>query len=109
MAVKGLNLSDNALSQITEKLSFLDQVQFGYNEKINQAYCNENNSQKIRNLNKWYLLTLRIISTTVNDFASLAKKYDATTFAENLAKLPVPNIDAVAAPTMAQSVVRLAK
>jgi len=109
LAVKGLNLSDNALSQITEKLSFLDQVQFGYNEKINQAYCNENNSQKIRNLNKWYLLTLRIISTTVNDFASLAKKYDATTFAENLAKLPVPNIDAVAAPTMAQSVVRLAK
>ena len=109
LAVKGLNLSDDALSQITEKLSFLDQVQFGYNEKINQAYCNENNTQKIRNLNKWYLLTLRIISTTVNDFANLAKKYDAETFAENLVKLPVPNIDAVTAPTMEQSMVRLAK
>ncbi|GGE59164.1 hypothetical protein EV200_103467 [Pedobacter psychrotolerans] len=110
LAVKGLNLSDDALSQITEKLCFLDQVQFDYHEKINRAYCNGNeNSQKIRNLNKWYLLTLRIISTTVNDFASLAKKYDAASFAKLLVKLPVPNLDAVATPTMAQSVVRLAK
>ena len=100
LAVKGINLTDDALSQITEKLSFLDQAQFSNNEKINLVYHNENNSQKIRNLNKWYLLTLRILSTTLNDFANLTKRYDAATLAENLAKMRVPNIDVAATQKM---------
>ncbi|MFW0714353.1 hypothetical protein [Pedobacter sp. N23S346] len=110
LAVKGLNLSDDVLAQITEKLSFLDQVQFDYNERINMAYVNEeNNVQYIRNLDKWYLLTLRILSTTVNDIAALTKKHDASSLAANLIKMPVPNLNAISSPAMAQSTVRLAK
>lgn len=108
LAVKGLNLSDDALMQMTEKLLALDQVQFGYAEKINLAY-NGGNHQKIRNLDKWYLLTLRIISTTVNDFAKLAKKYDSAAFAQNLVKMTVPNIDAISTPSITESMAGLAK
>lgn len=110
LAVKGFNLPDDVLNQMTEKLSFLDQVQFEYNQRINMAYVNEeDNVQNIRNLDKWYLLTLRILSSTVNDIAALTKKHDASSLAANLIKMPTPNIDAISSPAMAQSMVRLAK
>lgn len=110
LAIKGLNLPDNVLNQVTEKLSFLDQVQFDYNKKINTVYANgARNIQNVRNLDKSYLLTLRIFSTTVNDIAYLTKKHDTAFLAANLIKMPTPNLNAIRSPEMAQSMVKLAK
>lgn len=110
LAIKGLNLPDNVLNQVTEKLCFLDQVQFDYNKKINTVYANgARNIQNVRNLDKWYLLTLRIFSTTVNDIAALTKKHDTAVLAANLIKMPTPNLNAIRSLEMAQSMVKLAK
>lgn len=110
LGIKGLNLPEDVLIQMTAKLVFLDKVQFDYAEKIKRAYSNGGTDiQNIRNLNKWYLLTLRILSSTVNDIASLTKKHDASSLAANLIKMPVPNIDAINTPAMAQPLVKLAK
>ncbi|MFD2284946.1 hypothetical protein GJU39_11820 [Pedobacter petrophilus] len=108
LAIKGLNLPDDALILITEKLTFLDQVQFDYNQKINLVYTNgESKVQNIRNLDKWYLLTLRILSSTVNDIAALIKRHDTSSLTANLIKMPIPNIDVINIPGSTKPIIKL--
>jgi len=109
--IKGFQLSKEVLSQITEKLSFLDKTQYDYADKINCAYAYANaDLQNLRNLDKWYLQSLKVFSTTVNDLATFVKKADAAqSLATNLAKMPQPNVGLLTAQQVPLSLVQLAK
>lgn len=110
IAVKGLNLSESALAKITAKFAFLDQVQYAYAEKANQEYLYANGDQQnIRIMDKSFLLSLRILSTTVGDIAAFVKKpYASQSMEANLVKMPQPNID-MAQKRIPQAIVGLAK
>ena len=109
--IKGLDLSEEVLAQITDKLLLLDKVQFDYCEKSNREYLNGNtNFQNVRNIDRWFFTSLKILSTTVTDIASFTKKPNpSVSVATNIAKMPRPNIDAWKAKQMDQSLVQLAK
>ncbi|MCX2573634.1 hypothetical protein [Pedobacter sandarakinus] len=109
--IVGLNLSQSVLAQISEKIAFLDQVQYDYAEKANQEnlYANADVAT-IRNLDKWYLQTLKILTTTVNDIASITKKPDASnSFAFYLVRMPQPNVGLMTERNNTGSLVQLAK
>lgn len=107
IGIKGLDLSKEVLAQITDKLLLLDKVQFDYCEKSNQEYLNANpDFQNIRNIDRWFFTSLKILNTTVNDIASFAKKPNpSVSLTANVAKMTRPNIDK----QLDQSLVQLTK
>jgi len=96
IGIKGLELSDEVLAQITDKLLLLDKVQYDYCEKANKEYLSTNtNLQNIRNMDRWFFTTLKILTTTVNDIASFTKNENPSlSVAANISKMTQPNIDA---------------
>lgn len=111
IGIKGLELSDEVLAQITDKLLLLDKVQFDYCEKANQEYLSANiNFQNIRNMDRWFFTTLKILNTTVNDIASFTKNENPSlSVATNISKMTQPNIDAWKGKQTDQALVQLEK
>ncbi|SDE13496.1 hypothetical protein [Pedobacter soli] len=111
IGIKGLELSDEVLAQITDKLLLLDKVQYDYCEKANKEYLNANtNFQNIRNMDRWFFTTLKILNTTVNDIASFTKNENPSlSVATNISKMTQPNIDAWKGKQTDEVLVQLAK
>ncbi|AZI27602.1 hypothetical protein EA772_20475 [Pedobacter sp. G11] len=111
LAIKGLNLSKEVLTQITEKLVFLDRVQFYYAQKSNLTYLNPNaDVQEVKFLDKQFISSLKIFNTTVKDIAALAKTENPSFSVEtNISKMRQPNIDKAIEKQTLQSLVQLAK
>lgn len=111
IGIKGLTLSDEVLAQITDKLLLLDKVQYDYCEKANKEYLNANtNFQNIRNMDRWFFTTLKILNTTVNDIASFTKNENPSlSVATNISKMTQPNIDAWKGKQIDQALVQLEK
>ncbi|MGM9477133.1 hypothetical protein ACS5PU_11910 [Pedobacter sp. GSP4] len=111
IGIKGLTLSEKALQQITDKLLFLDKVQFDYCEKSNREYLSGNaDLQNIRNIDRWFFTSLKILTTTLNDIAAFTKKANTTVMVEaNLANMRKPNIDTFGEKPVDQAIVQLAK
>jgi len=100
IGIQGLNLSDEALAQITEKLVLLDSVQYCYSEKSNVDFQNE----------RLFLLSLKMLSTTTRDIAALAKTHNPSLNVENnVAKMRLPNVDKISGISTVQSLVQLNK
>lgn len=111
IGIKGLELSDEVLAQITDKLMLLDKVQYDYCEKANNEYLSGNtNFQNIRNMDRWFFTTLKILNTTVNDIASFTKAPNPSlSVATNINKMTRPNIDAWKEKQVDQALVQLEK
>lgn len=111
IGIKGLELSDEVLAQITDKLMLLDKVQYDYAEKANNEYLSANtNFQHIRNMDRWFFTTLKILNTTVNDIASFTKNANPSlSVATNISKMTRPNIDASKEKQIDQALVQLEK
>jgi len=111
IGIKGLNLSDSVLNQITSKLVLLDSIQFEQSERLNNEYLNPNtNLQKIWYMNRQFMLTLKILSSTVRDIAAFTKSENPSfTVEANVAKMRLPNIDQIAKKSNMQSLLSLAK
>ena len=111
IAIQGLNLSDNVLNQITDKLVVLDSIQFNLCACSNAEHFNPNaDLQKIRNIERKFMLTLKMLSSTVRDIATIAKKENQSlTIETSIAKMRLPNIDHTADKTNTQSLVSLSK
>ncbi len=100
IGIQGLNLSDEALVQITEKLVLLDSVQYSYSEKSDVDFQNE----------RLFLLSLKMLSTTTRDIAALAKTNNPSLNVENnIAKMRLPNVDKISGIITVQSLVQLNK
>lgn len=95
IGIQGLNLSDKVLNQITDKLVLLDSIQFNHSERSNTERFNPNvDFQKIRNIDRQFMLTLKMLSSTVRDIAALTKSENPSLTVEtNIAKMRLPNID----------------
>lgn len=111
IGIKGLALSDEVLAQITDKLLLLDKVQYDYCEKANKEYLSTNtNFQNIRNMDRWFFTTLKILNTTVNDIASFTKNANPSlSVATNISKMTQPNIDAWKGKQLDEALVQLEK
>jgi len=111
IGIKGLNLSNEVLSQITEKLVFLDRVQFYYSEKSNLTYLNPNmDIQEVKYLDKQFFSALKILNATVRDIAAFTKKQNPSLTVEmNISKMRQPNIDKSVEKQSFQSLVQLAR
>ncbi|NMN36209.1 hypothetical protein [Pedobacter sp. SG918] len=111
IGIQGLNLSDKVLNQITDKLVLLDSIQFNQSERSNIEYVSPNaDFQKIRNIDRQFMLTLKMLSSTVRDIAALAKNENPSLTVEtNVAKMRLPNVDKAAEKSSTQSLVSLAK
>lgn len=111
IAIKGLNLSEEVLAQITEKLVFLDRVQFYYSEKSNMTYLSPNSDiQEVKFLDKQFISSLKIFNTTLKDIASFTKAENPSLSVEmNVSKMREPNIDKSIEKQTLQSFVKLAK
>jgi len=111
IGIKGLALSDEVLAQITDKLMLLDKVQYDYTEKANNEYLSANtNFQNIRNMDRWFFTTLKILNTTVDDIASFTKDENPSlSVATNISKMTRPNIDASKEKQLDQALVQLEK
>jgi len=72
-----------------------DKSGFGYSEKSNAEYLNANvNYPEIRNNDRKFFASLKVLNTTIKDIVTIAKKNTQSSFvAINLAKLPLPNVD----------------
>jgi hypothetical protein len=98
--IQGLNLSDEVLAQITQKLVLLDSVQYSYSEKSDIDFQNE----------RLFLLSLKMLSTTTRDIAALTKTNNPSLNVENnIAKMRLPNVDKTSETSMVQSFVQLNK
>ena len=111
VAIKGLTLSREILSQITEKLVFLDRVQFYYSEKSNMNYLNPNSDiQEIKFLDKQFATSIKILNTTLKDIASFTKSENPSQSVEaNISKMREPNIDKSIEKQTIESFARLKK
>jgi len=111
IGIQGLNLSDEVLNQITDKLVLLDSIQFNQSERSNTERFNPNvDFQKIRNIDRQFMLTLKMLSSTVRDLAALTKSENPSLTVEtNVAKMRLPNIDKAADKSNTQSLVLLSK
>ena len=111
IGIQGLNLSDEVLNQITNKLVLLDSIQFNQSERSNTEHFNPNvDFQKIRNIDRQFMLTLKMLSSTVRDIAALTKSENPSLTVEaNVAKMRLPNIDKAADKSNMQSLVSLSK
>ncbi len=111
IGIQGLNLSDEALNQITGKLVLLDSIQFNQSERSNTEHFNPNvDFQKIRNIDRQFMLTLKMLSSTVRDIAAFTKSENPSLTVEtNVAKMRLPNIDKAAEKSNVQLPVLLSK
>jgi len=111
IGIQGLNLSDEVLNQITDKLVLLDSIQFNQSEWSNTEHFNPNvDFQKIRNIDRQFMLTLKILSSTVRDIAALTKSENPSLTVEtSVAKMRLPNIDKGVEKSSIQSLVLLSK
>lgn len=111
LSIKGLNLSNEVLSQITDKLIFLDRVQFYYAEKSNNEYLNSTvDIQAIKYNDRQFFLSLKILSTTIKDIVAFTKSSNPSlAVAINLSKMREPNIDKSVGIQNIQSLVQLSK
>lgn len=111
IGIQGLSLSHEVLSQITDKLVLLDSIQFDQSERSNTEHFNANiDFQKIKNIDRQFMLTLKMLSSTVRDIAALAKNENPSLTVEtSVAKMRLPNIDKAAEKPSMQSLVLLAK
>ncbi len=109
--IDGLNLSDSVLDQITDKLVVLDSIQFDQSERLNNEYINsKTNTQKIWYIDRQFMLTLKMFSSTVRDIAALTKSGNPSLAVEaNVAKMRLPNIDKAAKNSNMQSLLSLTK
>ncbi|MDQ0639899.1 hypothetical protein QF042_003464 [Pedobacter sp. W3I1] len=99
------------MTQITDKLVLLDSIQFNQSERSNIEHFSPNvDLQKIRNIDRQFMLTLKMLSSTVRDIASLAKNENPSLTVEtSVAKMRLPNIDKTAEKLSMQSLVSLSK
>jgi hypothetical protein len=111
IGIQGLNLSDEVLNQITDKLVLLDSIQFNQSERSNTEHFSPNvDFHKIRNIDRQFMLTLKMLSSTVRDIAALTKSENPSLTVEtNVAKMRLPNIDKAAEKSNVQSLVLLSK
>lgn len=109
VGIQGLELSDEVLDQITEKLVTLDSVQHSNSERANLEYYSSNGDvQKIRNINRLFLASLKMLSSTTRDIAALAKTENPSLNVENnIAKMRLPNVDKVYESQINQTLVKL--
>ncbi|MCX2492927.1 hypothetical protein OQX63_05550 [Pedobacter sp. PF22-3] len=109
--IEGLNLSDSVLNQITAKLVLLDSIQFDQSERLNNEYINpKTNPQKIWYIDRQFMLTLKMFSSTVRDIAALTRNENPSLAVEaNVAKMRLPNIDKAAKNLNMQSLLSLSK
>jgi hypothetical protein len=100
IGIQGLNLSEDVLAQITQKLVLLDSVQYSYGEQSDADF------QKDR----LFFLSLKMLSSTTRDIAALTKTTNPSLNVENnVAKMRLPNVDKSLEPSNAQSLVKLYK
>jgi len=100
IGIQGLELSEEVLSQITQKLVLLDSAQYSYSEKSETDFQNE----------RLFLLSLKMLSTTTRDIAALTKTTNPSLNVENnVAKMRLPNVDKSLETSTAQSLVQLYK
>ena len=98
--IKGLDLSEEVLAQITNKLLLLDMVQYNYSDSSEIDFQND----------RLFMLTLKMLSTTTKDIAALAKTANPSLNVENnVAKMRLPNVDKSLETSTAQSLVQLYK
>ncbi|TCD10359.1 hypothetical protein EZ449_11115 [Pedobacter frigidisoli] len=111
LGIKGLNLSNEVLAQITDKLIFLDRVQFYYAEKLNNEYLDPSDDvQTIKYTDRQFFLSLKILSTTLKDIAAFTKTANPSlAVAINVSKMREPNIDKSVGVQNIQSLVQLSK
>ncbi|MFD2581453.1 hypothetical protein ACFSR6_03055 [Pedobacter vanadiisoli] len=111
MGIEGVNLSDTVLSQITDKLVLLDSIQFNQSVRSNMEHLSPNiDFQKIRNIDRQFMLTLRMLSCTVRDIAALIKNSNPSLTVETqIAKMRLPNIDKAVEKLKMQPLVLLSK
>jgi len=111
IAIKGFQLSEEVLSQITEKLVYLDKAQFLFSEKANYALLNgEANVAELKTIERRFFSSLKILTTTLKDISSITRKNDNSSIvAVNLSKLPMPNIDMPENTSNTQSLVQRTK
>lgn len=109
VGIQGLELSDDALDQITEKLILLDSVQYNYTERANSEYY-KGDVQKIRNINRLFQASLKILSSTTRDIAALTRTENPSLNVENnIAKMRLPNVDKALENQATQTLVQLNK
>lgn len=109
VGIQGLELSDDALDQITEKLVLLDSVQYNYTERANSEYY-KGDVQKIRNINRLFQASLKILSSTTRDIAALTRTENPSLNVENnIAKMRLPNVDKALENQATQTLVQLNK
>ncbi len=111
IGIRGLKLSDTVLSQITDKLLLLDSTQFKQSELSNMEHFSPKvDFQKIRNIDRQFMLTLKCLSSTVRDIAALTKNENPSlTVENNIAKMRLPNIDKAREKSKEQTLVSLVK
>jgi len=99
IGIQGLELSEEVLDQITDKLVLLDKVQHDYSERATTEYDN-----------RLFLLSLKMLSSTTRDIAALAKAENPSLNVENnIAKMRLPNIDRALENQATQTLVQLNK
>jgi len=99
IGIRGLDLSEEVLDQITAKLVLLDNVQFNYSERATTEYDN-----------RLFLLSLKMFSSTTRDIAALAKAENPSLNVENnIAKMRLPNVDRALENQNTQTLVQLNK
>jgi hypothetical protein len=97
--IQGLELSEDVLEQITEKLVLLDNVQYNYSERATTEYYD-----------RLFLLSLKMLSSTTRDIAALAKTGNPSLNVENnIAKMRLPNVDKALENQGTQTLVQLNK
>ncbi|MGN7985908.1 hypothetical protein ACTJKC_01135 [Pedobacter sp. 22226] len=99
IGIQGLELSEEVLDQITDKLVLLDKVQHDYSERATTEYDN-----------RLFLLSLKMLSSTTRDIAALAKAENPSLNVENnIAKMRLPNVDRTLENQATQTLVQLNK
>ncbi|WP_025142686.1 hypothetical protein [Pedobacter jeongneungensis] len=99
IGIQGLELSEEVLDQITDKLVLLDKVQHDYSERAATEYDN-----------RLFLLSLKMLSSTTRDIAALAKAENPSLNVENnIAKMRLPNVDRALENQATQTLVQLNK
>ncbi len=111
IGIRGLNLSDSVLEQITAKLVLLDSIQFEQSERLNNEYTMRNTDvKKIWYINRQFMLTLKMLSSTVRDIAAFTKNENPSLTVElNVTKMRSPNVNKAATNQDTQSLVSLLK
>ncbi|WP_412468320.1 hypothetical protein [Pedobacter sp. KLB.chiD] len=111
IGIKGLNLSDSVLNQITAKLVLLDSIQFNQTERLNNEYLNPSTDlQKAWYIDRQFMLTLKMLTSTVRDIAAFTKSENpALAIEANVAKMRLPNINKAVKKSDMQSLVSLSK